>query len=582
MLLYYEILLGLSIMFSLAYAFMWHKHFDVNITLVFFLVPLNILAHLGVAKALTIDEAVLALKLIYFTTVFSILFVTFSIFDLCHLKLPRIARGSLICISMLIYLPVLTIGYNDMYYKSVDIVTRNGITVMTGKEYGVFHTILYLWIFACFAFCVGALIYSHVKKSDVSHKIIYFLFIPVFISMLSFFIGRKVTSDIELAAASYVFAQFFYLLIVYRLALYNIIESGIDTLIQNGDTAFISFDYRLRYLGSNETAKQWLPFLKDLHVDQSVRDNEKCKSTIIAWIKAFNGGEITDENPIHYHSEDGQRILDVTVNHLFDGRKNRGYQFFITDDTADVKNIEFQEKFNTVLRFEVDQKTQHILFMNNHLLISMATMVESRDPFTGGHIKRTSEGVRILVAEMKNDPEVTLSKKFYESVVKAAPMHDLGKIAVPDAVLLKPGRYEPEEYEIMKSHSAEGARVVKEILSASDDMEFRRIAENVAHFHHERWDGKGYPNQLSGNDIPIEARIMAVADVYDALVSKRVYKEKMPFEKANAIILEGMGTQFDPALRKYYEAAREKLEAYYESQLEADATQKEEKDQDNA
>ena len=116
MLLYYEILLALSIFFSLTYAFMWHKHFDLNITLVFFLVPLDILAHLAVAEAATLDEAVLALKLIYFTTVFSILFVMFSIFDLCHFKLPRLARGCLICISMLVYLPVLTIGRSGIFY----------------------------------------------------------------------------------------------------------------------------------------------------------------------------------------------------------------------------------------------------------------------------------------------------------------------------------------------------------------------------------------------------------------------------------------------------------------------------------
>ena len=119
----------------------------------------------------------------------------------------------------------------------------------------------------------------------------------------------------------------------------------------------------------------------------------------------------------------------------------------------------------------------------------------------------------------------------------------------------------------MKIHCAEGARIVHEILIDTDDDEFRRIAENVAHYHHERFDGTGYPDKLKGEEIPLEARIMAIADVYDALVSKRVYKEAYSFEKANQIILEGMGSQFDPALRKYYEAARTKLEAYYAKEL---------------
>ena len=143
-------------------------------------------------------------------------------------------------------------------------------------------------------------------------------------------------------------------------------------------------------------------------------------------------------------------------------------------------------------------------------------------------------------------------------------MHDLGKIAVDDAILRKPGRFTPEEFEKMKAHAAEGQKIVHQILEGTDDDYFRQIAENVAHYHHERVDGSGYPTGLKGDEIPIEARIMAIADVYDALVSKRVYKEKMSFEDANKIILDGMGTQFDKNLEKYYLAARSKLEKYYE------------------
>jgi HD-GYP domain-containing protein (c-di-GMP phosphodiesterase class II) len=144
-------------------------------------------------------------------------------------------------------------------------------------------------------------------------------------------------------------------------------------------------------------------------------------------------------------------------------------------------------------------------------------------------------------------------------------MHDLGKIAVDDAVLRKPGRFTAEEFEIMKTHAKEGARIVHEILKETDDQAFHVLAENVAHFHHERCDGSGYPEGLKGDAIPLEARIMAVADVYDALVSKRVYKESMSFEAADKIIMEGMGKHFDPKLKGCYEAARPHLEEYYNS-----------------
>ena len=221
------------------------------------------------------------------------------------------------------------------------------------------------------------------------------------------------------------------------------------------------------------------------------------------------------------------------------------------------------DKYNTDLQKDVAIKTERLMEMHNNLIMGMAMMVESRDNSTGGHIRRTSEGVRILIEEMKKDEKLNLSDSFCKNIIKAAPMHDLGKISVDDAVLRKAGAFTTEEREKMKKHSAEGARIVHEILKDTDDEQFRRIAENVAHYHHERVDGTGYPDGLKGNEIPLEAKIMAIADVYDALVSKRVYKEKYSFEKANEIILEGMGTQFDSSLQKYYESARPKLEAFY-------------------
>ena len=142
-------------------------------------------------------------------------------------------------------------------------------------------------------------------------------------------------------------------------------------------------------------------------------------------------------------------------------------------------------------------------------------------------------------------------------------MHDIGKIAVDDRILRKPGRFTPEEYEEMKSHPEKGAMIVENLLTSIETPEFVQIVCNVTRYHHERYDGGGYPSKLKGEDIPYEARIMAVADVYDALVSQRCYKEAMSFDKAYSIVIEGMGSQFDPSLRKCFEACRSKLEAYY-------------------
>lgn len=220
-----------------------------------------------------------------------------------------------------------------------------------------------------------------------------------------------------------------------------------------------------------------------------------------------------------------------------------------------VTQIVFFVVFSTIKKREVA--------LQDKLVLGMATMVEGRDNSTGGHIKRTSNIVRFLVEEMMKDPSLELNHSFYQNVIKAAPMHDLGKITIDDAILRKPGRFTPEEYEVMKTHSPEGAKILEQILKDVTDKSLERVAINVAHYHHERWDGLGYPNGLKGDDIPLEARIMAVADVYDALVSKRVYKDEFSFDDANRIIMENMGKQFDPSLEKYFVRARSKIEKYY-------------------
>ncbi len=230
-----------------------------------------------------------------------------------------------------------------------------------------------------------------------------------------------------------------------------------------------------------------------------------------------------------------------------------------SDDYGDLA-----DNFNSMTQALLEQRNR-IIAVQNSIIRGMAVMVESRDNSTGGHINRTSECVRVFIEQMRKDGNFDISESFANAIIKAAPMHDLGKIAVDDAVLRKPGRFTPEEFEIMKQHASKGAIIVEEVLKGSDDEEFKRIAINVAHYHHEKWDGSGYPNRISGEDIPYEARIMALADVFDALVSKRCYKESMGYDKAFTIIEESLGQHFDPVLGKFFISCRPELEELYDS-----------------
>lgn len=180
---------------------------------------------------------------------------------------------------------------------------------------------------------------------------------------------------------------------------------------------------------------------------------------------------------------------------------------------------------------------------------ALATVVEERDESTGEHILRTEQYIEALIAEMKKEEAyASLTEKFYANVLMAAAMHDIGKIRIPDAILNKPGRLTPEEFEVMKKHADYGADIITKTMREAEEEDYFSVARNIARHHHERYDGAGYPCGLKGEDIPLEARMMALADVYDALVSERVYKKPYSKEESRRIIEEGLGTQFDPRL----------------------------------
>lgn len=185
---------------------------------------------------------------------------------------------------------------------------------------------------------------------------------------------------------------------------------------------------------------------------------------------------------------------------------------------------------------------------NKEMVMGFATLVENRDGNTGGHIRRTTTYVEMLAKELKNRGlyKDDLTEDYIKNLIMAAPMHDVGKIAIPDAILQKPGKLTEEEFDIMKIHAAKGGEIIKETFKSMGDDEYEKIAYQVARFHHEKWNGKGYPEGLSRKEIPLCARIMAVADVFDAVSAKRCYRDAMPLEQCFSIIENGSGQDFDP------------------------------------
>ena len=210
---------------------------------------------------------------------------------------------------------------------------------------------------------------------------------------------------------------------------------------------------------------------------------------------------------------------------------------------------------------ESHEKNETIARMQENLILVLADMAESRDQFTGDHVKNTSEYTLIIMDQLKKEGIYTdqLTDEFIQNVYHSAPLHDIGKIRVSDTILNKPGKLTDEEFETMKLHTVYGREVIEKAKKASSEDSYLNEAENLSLYHHEKWNGKGYPCGLSGEDIPLSARIMAVADVFDALVSKRSYKDPFPFEKAMDIIREGAGNHFDPHVAEAFMHAEAKV-----------------------
>ena len=274
------------------------------------------------------------------------------------------------------------------------------------------------------------------------------------------------------------------------------------------------------------------------------------KSLIPDWSRL-----IEKPDPVVFYSIHNQQMiygyLAVFAN-PFIYAVQRMQQFVLTFDSC--VGMFVQQEF-------LRSSNQRLKEIQNKIIISFADMVESRDDFTGQHVKRTSEYLRILVKYLAEMPEYAniLTPEMQERMYKAAPLHDIGKIKISDVVLNKPGKLTPEEFEVIKTHAESGGEIIEKTLTDIESDSYLKVAREMALYHHEKWNGTGYPYHLSGEDIPLCARIMAVVDVFDALTSKRVYKDAFPVEKAFRILEESSGSHFDPKIVGTFLAHKEEV-----------------------
>lgn len=543
-------------------AFKYRRRNSIYLIMCYISMIISIYGYITFAISKNVNEAILANKLTYIGGVFIPILILLHIFSRYYTSTKIKIALPLLIVGVVLFGLASTVGYCDIYYKNVALeFTKDGIPYLT-HGYGPAYYLYMTYLGSYVIFGIGLIVFLFNQKKKVSYKNLSILSFNVVLCIIVYLLEKIFDFKFEIIPFMYAISSVIILLLLQRINRYDVFNTITNAYKNNIQNGYILFDLKLNYLGSTPNTKKIIPELEKQYIDHQlfIDEDDEVLDLIHDCLIYFKDQNETSQQLIAYNGF----IYKCIPNYLYDGKRIVGYYIELIDDTKQQNYIRLINKYNTSLEQAISEKTKHILEIQEKFTFSIANLIENRDSNTGGHIHRTSDVMRILVDCIRKENYYNVSDEFLDVLVKAAPMHDLGKICIDDRILNKPGRFTDEEYEIMKTHSKLGAEIVEAILKDVRNEKFIKVAKNIAYFHHEKWDGNGYPNKIKGEDIPLEARIMALADVYDALVSKRCYKEKYTFERANEIILESMGSHFDPALEKIYLKCRDKLEQYYQ------------------
>ena len=521
-----------------------------------------------------LQEAVLANSLSYLGGVFLPLLIVYVLIDYSDSKIPMWFSISMLLINIVIFLSTMLTDRLPFFYSSVKFIPGDHSHLI--KEPGTIYYIRYIVLAVEVGLAAFFTILTYLGKRSASFRIM-MIYAGSLLGVLLVYLARYIFS------MKYDLIPFFYLIctllldyVVARSTIYNVnlsVQEKIDELSTYG---YLVFDRKFRFVGSNSASEKFFPEIKNVRIDSKIIAKDYALKDLLKWVvkTATEAAEekktqgkykkaitINDKNP----SE--RRFLETEMSFIHFGLENHvsGYLVEITDITEQHNMIETMSWKGESLKREVEKQTKKAKSMQMSTILGMAAMIESRDNSTGGHINRTSECVALFVNRLRQLDDYNMSESYWDAVINAAPLHDLGKITVDDAILRKPSGLTEDEYEQMRKHAENGAKIMSKVLEDVDDKEFVNVATNVAHYHHEKYNGTGYPDRLRGENIPFEARIMALADVFDALASHRYYKEPMSYDEAFEILRQELGHHFDPHLGRIFISLKKEIIILYES-----------------
>lgn len=491
--------------------------------------------YLALALSTDLNEAVLANKIGYLGGCFTPLITLFLICTVCNYRIPNWIRYILFGYTFLVYFMVLTIGYNNFYYKDLSLGKLGNVTVLV-HSYGVGHIFFYVILFGYLVLEIGFLVYYLIKKRTVSRNKLWTLSIMLIMNIVIFIIGRMIHPDLEIMPLLYVLDGWIFLYLQKKNMMYNLEDSIASTIQKQEVYGYIMFDNELKYMGCNNVALNAFPGIEKCKVDSVLEGADDIK-VLSDWLHKYVQ---TGEDEYQYRND--ELYYDIKVNRVWYRDRARGYVIEIKEETERLKYLSLMSNYNNELLEKVNEQTKELreqqkrtkeLFLQTVTALSEA--VDAKDRYTSGHSKRVAEYSRMIAARLGK------SKEEQDEIYRAGLLHDVGKIRIPVEIINKKEKLLKEEYDTIKVHPITGYHILSGISGSA------QIAI-AAKYHHERYDGNGYPNGLAGEKIPEVARILGVADAYDAMTSNRSYRDGLPQDVVKEEIAKGRGTQFDPEI----------------------------------
>ena len=478
-------------------------------------------------SATSLDALVIGQKMTYISGLFVYYYFLLFIFHYCHKELPDWLKVLLMTNNSTLGTFVLFFNRHQLFYKSYRAVRYDSFLILN-KTNGPLHTIISAELALYCLAMIGVIVYLMITNKTYCNISSFLLIIAVSCPIIFFFVQRFLNTPVEFISIGCLITTFIMIYLIYIGKIYDVTDVALDFIFDNINSGIIMTDENYHYKGSNKLAEKIFPEIKNINFDQNI------------YVSSSQLRQIINGNTDKINFED--KVYEPSIENILKDNNITGYVIWLDDVTAQFEFMALQDSYREELEAEVEKQTQYakerhlkLEQMSRQLVQTLANTIDAKDKYTNGHSTRVAE-YSVKLADALGWDQESIEILRYEGL-----LHDIGKIGVPDTILNKPSGLTDSEFNIIQSHTIVGSGIIHDTTSLPG-------CENVIRHHHEKFDGTGYPLHLKGEQIPLDARIVGIADSFDAMSSNRIYRKALPKSVIREELLKGRGTQFDPKL----------------------------------